>query len=76
MKREQIIKKLVNFIECSSDAQVRMIDEMIKKLTFTKKFFDLYEPPSNNFTTNGMQGTSQDIEEGNFGTLYRSDKSE
>jgi len=71
MERERIIKKIKILLETSSDAQIKMIENKLKYLIQSNEFNNLYEKQSTNYTTNGMQSMKEDLEEGNWGTLYR-----
>ena len=70
-EREKIIIRLKTLLDTSSDVQLKMIEKVVKDLLEDKDFKKNKSSESQNFTTNGMQSTYEDVQEGNYGTLYR-----
>ncbi len=69
--RDLLIKRIYVLLETSSDEQVAMIDRLINIVLEFANWDKLKHEESDNFTTNGMQDSGEDVEEGNWGTLYR-----
>jgi len=74
--RDRIIQKINVVLDDASDVQLKKLEAVIGDIILTEDYCNLYEPHSDNFTQNGMQSTATDVEEGNWGTLYRSPDSE
>lgn len=72
MTRDNIIRKINLVLEDASNAQLKYLEMEIKKILPKKEFQELYEKHSTNYAhVNSDVGWREDIDEGNFGTIYR-----
>lgn len=69
--RDTTIKRLSLLLETSSDEQIEKIEEAIKLLMKDERWSEFDARPSTNFARSSVPFASEDVEEGNFGTLYR-----
>ena len=69
--RDILIKKINILLETSSDEQIAMIDKLINLAIEFAKWDELQHEESKNFTSSDVPNAGEDVEEGNWGTLYR-----
>jgi pectin methylesterase-like acyl-CoA thioesterase len=70
MNRKTILLKISTLLETASDGQLVLLDKKIRELIGTKDWSDNSVAENRNFTSNGSP-VFEDVEEGNYGTLYR-----
>lgn len=70
-KKDQLVKKINTLLETSSEEQLVLIDATLKEIITSNVFRKKEDQQSSNFTRNGMQSMLTDVEEGNWGSLYR-----